>query len=457
MADVEVKQEAAYEPESHALPTPQAETAPLSPGTSPTPSHTYNVFVGDLAPNITESLLRSHFSQYGDIKLVNIIRDKVTGACKGYAFVHFATQEAREKALAPENSSPIIGGQAARVKPSDEKTTLLITNVPAHMGIDDLSTEFNNLLSGVTGTFRIDVKVPGSVILAFDTFDVANMAKKALMNAPLGGKQITATWAEAGTRQVFMPIARGVDTDPLHVTTLHVSNIAMTANEEDLRNLFARFGEVSRPVIVKNAMGEKRGFGFVTLPDRDACMAAMRELDQTEFQGQRIGVSLAKTTSGSATSTIGNREGGRFGGGSGGGGGGGGGRGGRSGPDRYGRYDRYDRYDSRDGRGGGGGDRYRNSSPYGQPSSGYSAPYGQPPSYPPAAYPSYPSYSYPPAPTTAASWSPYGAYPDPNAAYVAPPPTAAPTYPSYPPYDPNAAYYASSAPPPASQPPPRYY
>ena len=83
MADVEVKQEAAYEPESHALPTPQAETAPLSPGTSPTPSHTYNVFVGDLAPNITESLLRSHFSQYGDIKLVNIIRDKVTGACKG--------------------------------------------------------------------------------------------------------------------------------------------------------------------------------------------------------------------------------------------------------------------------------------------------------------------------------------------------------------------------------------
>lgn len=44
---------------------------------------TYNIFVGDLAPTITEAQLKDHFSQYGEIKLVNIIRDKITGACKG--------------------------------------------------------------------------------------------------------------------------------------------------------------------------------------------------------------------------------------------------------------------------------------------------------------------------------------------------------------------------------------
>lgn len=83
MSDVEIKQELTDQPDTPALPSAPAETTNVSPGSSTQSSHTYNVFVGDLAPSITESQLRDHFIQYGEIKLVNIIRDKVTGACKG--------------------------------------------------------------------------------------------------------------------------------------------------------------------------------------------------------------------------------------------------------------------------------------------------------------------------------------------------------------------------------------
>jgi RNA recognition motif-containing protein len=59
----------------------QSSTSEKSP--DPGSVHTYNIFVGDLPPTITENQLRDHFSKFGEIKLVNIIRDKTTGSCKG--------------------------------------------------------------------------------------------------------------------------------------------------------------------------------------------------------------------------------------------------------------------------------------------------------------------------------------------------------------------------------------
>lgn len=353
------------------------------------------------------------------------------------------------------------------------------------MGVmeDKLRGELKALLVGIASDFRIEPKTPGCIALTFDSFDTANLAKKALMNAPLLGKQLTAAWQEtksltektggasngsgAGSGQGGRSGAgssgsggsfgsSGSGEDSSSVTTLHISNISVMAGEDDLRTLFSRFGEVTRPVIVKNALGEKRGFGFVTLPDRDACVAAMRDLDQTEFFGQRIGVALAKATSGSASSTTRSIMGGGMGGG-----GHMGGRGGRGGgPDRTGRYDRGG---DRGGHGGPGG-RNDRSGPYAHSHA--------PPSYTPGAYPGPAAASYPPYMPYGMPWAGYppvtGGY-DPNAmAYGA---SQQSPYPYA--YDPHmyaaaaaaaaSGGYNPSAPPtsgsgqPPSQPPPRYY
>lgn len=239
------------------------------------------------------------------------------------------------------------------MKPSDEKTTLVIGNAPPSTQLTDaaLKAELLTLLAGITTSLRIDSRVANSANLIFDSFDIANLAKKALMNAPLSGRQITATWQESkaassaggsgASAGASSSGAAARNDDPTAVTTLHISNIAAAASEDDLRQLFVRFGDVTRPVIVKNALGEKRGFGFVTFPDRDSCVAAMRDLDQTEFFGQRIGVALAKATSGSASSTTKSASAPTRGGG-------------RGGPDRTGRFDR-----------GGPVNRHDRSGPYG--------------------------------------------------------------------------------------------
>lgn len=354
---------------------------------------------------------------------------------------------------------------------------MIIGNSPIQLPESAVRTELLTLLSGITTSFKIESRVGGTMILVFDSFDVANLAKKALMNAPLGGRQITATWQEsksstpgasgsagAGSAAAGGSANGGRSDDPSTVTTLHISNIATAANEEDLRQLFNRFGEVSRPVIVKNALGEKRGFGFVTLPDREACVSAMRDLDQTEFFGQRIGVSLAKATSGSASSTIRTSTG--TNGAAAGGSGGAGGRdgrngGGRGGPDRSGRFER-----SRNDRSGpySGGPVPSYYPPAGAVAGAAGAaaayPYAGVPGYPPmaGAWPGYPAYDpnmYGAAAAAAAAAAPYYNYAaaayDPNMYAAAAAAAAAAGQPVY------GAPGPAQHPPQGAPAPPRYY
>ena len=76
---------------------------------------------------------------------------------------------------------------------------------------------------------------------------------------------------------------------------LYVGNIPFTAGEDDLRDLFAKFGEVeSVHVVTDRATGRPRGFAFVEMVNEDDAQKAIGELDQTEFQGRRLAVNEAR-------------------------------------------------------------------------------------------------------------------------------------------------------------------
>ncbi|CAN0417351.1 unnamed protein product, partial [Laminaria digitata] len=55
-----------------------------------------NLFVGDLARNLTEEKLEKAFEQHGRVMSVSIKRDRATGKNLGYGFVKLSShQEAR--------------------------------------------------------------------------------------------------------------------------------------------------------------------------------------------------------------------------------------------------------------------------------------------------------------------------------------------------------------------------
>lgn len=136
---------------------------------------------------------------------------------------------------------------------------------------------------------------------------------------------------------------------------IYVANIAYTAKDQDLRELFEAFGEVtSAKIIMDKATNRSRGFGFVEMSDDTAGKAAIEGTNGKGFHGRDLVVNEARprTEGGPGGDRGGFRSGGGGGGDRGGyrgGGGGGGDRGGYGGGGGGGR-DRGDR-------GGGGGYR----------------------------------------------------------------------------------------------------
>jgi len=108
---------------------------------------------------------------------------------------------------------------------------------------------------------------------------------------------------------------------------IYVGNLSRDTTEDDLREAFEAFGQVTSVNIIKDKYsGESREFGFVEMPSKDEAQAALDSLNGKELKEKTIIVNEARPRPD-------NRGGGRGGGkGRGGGGsgwsGGGGGRGG---------------------------------------------------------------------------------------------------------------------------------
>lgn len=107
---------------------------------------------------------------------------------------------------------------------------------------------------------------------------------------------------------------------------IYVSNLSFHTTDDDLRNLFEKFGAVSSAkVIMDKVSGRSRGFGFVEMSSEEEGKDAMLGLNNKEIEGRAIAVSVAKEKEARSGGGGygGNRGGGGYGGGNRGGGGGG--------------------------------------------------------------------------------------------------------------------------------------
>ena len=91
---------------------------------------------------------------------------------------------------------------------------------------------------------------------------------------------------------------------------IYVSNLSFNVQDEDLREFFAPYGEVTSAKIINDKeTGKSRGFGFVEMSDDAAAKKAIAELDGGNVDGRTIKVMEARPKE--------NRGGGGYGGGGG--------------------------------------------------------------------------------------------------------------------------------------------
>ena len=68
-----------------------------------------NLYVGNLAPEATSEDLTALFAAFGAVSSASLIKDKMTGASRGFAFVEMPSQDEAQKAMAALNGKDLKG------------------------------------------------------------------------------------------------------------------------------------------------------------------------------------------------------------------------------------------------------------------------------------------------------------------------------------------------------------
>ena len=76
---------------------------------------------------------------------------------------------------------------------------------------------------------------------------------------------------------------------------LFVGNLDWGTTNEELQELFAKYGEVEEAFIVRDKFTHRsKGFGFVTFTNEEEAEKAKNELNEQEFKGRNIIVNDAR-------------------------------------------------------------------------------------------------------------------------------------------------------------------
>ena len=76
---------------------------------------------------------------------------------------------------------------------------------------------------------------------------------------------------------------------------IYVGNLSYQATDDDLRQAFEQFGQVSSAQVIKDKFtGRSRGFGFVEMPSNDEGHKAIDGVNNTDIAGRPVRVNEAR-------------------------------------------------------------------------------------------------------------------------------------------------------------------
>jgi RNA recognition motif-containing protein len=79
---------------------------------------------------------------------------------------------------------------------------------------------------------------------------------------------------------------------------IYVGNLPYSVTEEELRDAFGEFGEVtSVNIIMDKFSGQSKGFGFVEMANNSEADEAIKALNESPMKGRNLRVNQAKPRS----------------------------------------------------------------------------------------------------------------------------------------------------------------
>ena len=76
---------------------------------------------------------------------------------------------------------------------------------------------------------------------------------------------------------------------------IYVGNLSFNVTEDELKGVFAEFGEVvSANIITDRYTGKSKGFGFIEMPNQSEAENAIKELNESPLKDRNIIVNQAR-------------------------------------------------------------------------------------------------------------------------------------------------------------------
>lgn len=249
-----------------------------------------SLYVGDLDPDVGESLLFDIFKQVGPVASIRVCRDAVTRRSLGYAYVNFHNLSDAERALDTLNYSN-IKTRPCRIMwshrdPSIRRSgvgNIFIKNLDKaidNKALYDTFSTFGNILSCKVVTDEHG-NSKGYGFVHYETQEAADLAIVNVNNMLLND-----TLVFVGP---FIPRKDRRSVNPNETfTNVYVKLLDESWDDAKIREIFAKYGEIDSAVVMRDAEGKSKGFGFVNFKDHAAASAAVQAIPNEKFEGDRV-------------------------------------------------------------------------------------------------------------------------------------------------------------------------
>jgi len=248
-----------------------------------------SLYVGDLRLDVTESDLYDAFKECGTIQSVRICRDMRDQHSLRYGYVNFQSHENAQKALDTLNGKRIKGKPCramwCRRDPTERRSNegnLFVKGLDKSVDLvrlQDCFSQFGPILSCKVATDDKGLS-RGYAFVHFEKVEDAQKARDAAEN----DKDKLKSLGEGILVENFKSKQDRPNPPLQRYTNLYVKNLGAKFTSEDLQNLFAEFGEITSPMVMRDEKGASRLFGFVNFKNHDDAVKAREALDTKEFK-----------------------------------------------------------------------------------------------------------------------------------------------------------------------------
>nr|GEU40584.1 polyadenylate-binding protein 2-like [Tanacetum cinerariifolium] len=260
---------------------------------------TTSLYVGDLEINVSDSQLYDLFNQVGQVVSVRVCRDMGTRRSLGYGYVNYSNPNDAARAIDVLNFTA-VNGKAIRIMyshrdPSIRKSgtaNIFIKNLDKSIdnkALHDTFSTFGNILSCKIATDGTG-QSKGYGFVQFEAEEAAQTAIDKLNGMLINDKQVY-------VGHFLRRQERDSSLSRTKFNNVYVKNLSESTTDDDLKKTFGEYGTITSAVVMRDADGKSKCFGFINFESMDDAANAVDALNGKKIDDKEWYVGKAQKKS----------------------------------------------------------------------------------------------------------------------------------------------------------------